>query len=91
MVAKVFSQGKNWKNFVAQVVAGPDNDGDFDVKFMKRSCNIKYGFIFAEVEDLASIKLQDIVKVLPKPLPIAATKRLSGIYKFQINLDLLGV
>ena len=58
---------------------------------MKRSCNIKYGFIFPEVEDLASIKLQDIVKVLPKPLPIAATKKLSGIYKFQINLDLLGV
>ena len=91
VVAKVFSQGKNWKNFVAQVVAGPDKDGDFDVKFMKRSCNIKYGFIFPEVEDWASIKLQDIVKVLPKPLPIAATKRLSGIYKFQINLDLLGV
>ena len=33
---------------------GPNDDGDFEVNFMKRSNKIKNGFVFPEIEDLAS-------------------------------------
>ena len=71
---------------MGQITNGPDNDGDFDIKFMKRSCYIKDGFVFPKIEDLASVKRLDIVCKLANLIAAAATKRLSDASKLQANL-----
>ena len=51
---------------------------------------IRDGFQFPEEVDAASIGLDDIVKMLPKPSSVATTKRLSGVLKFGIDLATYG-
>ena len=46
--------------------------------------------LFPEIDDLASIKGDDIVCILPRPKPCAATKHLSEIFKFEKNLEHFG-
>ena len=74
----MYSTSQNLKKFIAQIV----EENDYEVKFMKRSLKVKDGFIFTEIEELASISHNDIVCVLAMPKPVAHTARLSGIFKF---------
>ena len=75
-VAKVYWTSKNFKNFIAKIIDGPDEDNDYEVKFLKRLLKVKDGFMFPEVEELALVSQDDIVCVLPVPQPIAKTTRL---------------
>ena len=45
VVTKGFSC-KSYKNFIAQIISRPDEDNDYEVKFLKRSSKIKDGFVF---------------------------------------------
>jgi len=71
-VIKVFSaEGKStYRNFIGKICAGPDEDGEYEVNFMRRSEKIRNGFQFPEDEDAASVTLDDIVQMLPKPYSI---------------------
>lgn len=90
-IIKVFSNDDNYKMFAGLLVDGPDEDNDFEVKFLKRSEKITNGFVFPDVDDIASVHRQDIVCVLPAPTPVAATKRLSGVLKFDAHLSKFGI
>ena len=60
-VVKVYSNANKWRNFVAQIIRGPDADKDYEVRFLKRSPKIKNGFLFPETKDLASVSHNDLV------------------------------
>ena len=70
---------------------GPDEDGDNEVNFMRRSEKIRDSFQFPEEVDAAFIRQDDIVKMLPKPSSVAATKRLCGVLKFGADLASYGL
>ena len=44
VLVKVHSLDSEWKNFLAQIIDGPDEDGDSEAIFLKRSLKIKDGF-----------------------------------------------
>ena len=51
---------------------------------------IKNEFVFPGLKDLATISKNDIVKVLlHSPQPVAQTKRLCGVLKFDVDLSLV--
>ena len=85
VATKTFSH-KNYKKFIAQVISGPDEDNDYEVKFLKRLYKVKDDFVFSEKDDLASTSHKDFVCVLLSPSPVAQTSRLSNIFKFSENL-----
>ena len=33
VILKVYSHAKKFKNFIAQIISGPDIDGDYEIKF----------------------------------------------------------
>ena len=86
VVAKVYSCANSSKNFIAEVVTGPDAENNYEVKFMKLSNKVKKGFIFPEINDIASVSYNDVACVLSNPSPVAQTARLSNIFKFSDNL-----
>ena len=53
---------------------------------LKRSRKLKNGFVFPEIEDVASVSENDFVRVLPQPKPAAQTKRLSSVLNFALDL-----
>ena len=83
VIVKVKSK-RECKNFIALVVGGPDADDDFEVHFLKKCEKIRNGFVLSE--ELASANSSDILGSIPKPQPAAATKRLSGVWKFPESL-----
>ena len=48
---------------------------------------VQNGFVFPEVEDLASIARKGIERVLPLPCAAAQTKRLCRVLKFDVDLS----
>ena len=86
MVKIFLTEGKH-KNFIGKICNGPDEDGDYEINFMKLSEKIKHGFQFPEKVDIACGQLNDIVKLLPKPTSVATTKRLCGVFKFACDLS----
>jgi len=91
IVVKVYNSAANCRNFVAQIVSGPDEDNDYEVKFLKRSTKVKNAFVFPDVEDLASVSYNDVVCVLSNPSPVAHTARLSNILRFTDNVAIYDV
>ena len=76
--------------FVAEILSGPDEDGNYEVKFikfMKSSSKIKQDFYFPEDEDLASAKRSDIVLLLEPRTAISTTKHLADVFKFTTNMS----
>ena len=63
VIVKVFSKAQNSRNFIAQISCRPDENEDYEVRFLKRSLKIKNGFFFPEVENLAFVNLLDVVRV----------------------------
>ena len=54
VVVKVYSLDSKWRYFTAQMMDGPDEDGDFEAFFfffffLKRSMKIKDGFFHPEI------------------------------------------
>jgi hypothetical protein len=68
---------------VAKIVYGKDEQGDFEVSYLRKSLNFE-GFILPNVPDIASINESDIAQILPQPLPIK-TKYLSGYIHFSFK------
>ena len=60
-------QLENVKKFIGKLVSGPDEDEDFEISFLERSRKIKNGFVFPEMEDLASHWQKRFEKILPPP------------------------
>ena len=60
VIANVHTAAGNCKKFIGKLVSGPDEDEDFEISFLERSRKIKNGFVFPEMEDLASIGKKDI-------------------------------
>ena len=58
----------------------------YEIKFMQRSRKLKNGFIFPEIEHIASVSANDTVRVLPQPKPAGQTKRLSLMLNFAVDL-----
>ena len=83
----VHTAAGNCKKFIGKLVSGPDEDEDFEISFLERSRKIKNGFVFPEMEDLASIGKKDIEKIFPPPHAAAQTKRLCGVMKFNVDLS----
>ena len=86
VIVKVYSKPLIYKSFEAQIICGPDKDNDYEVKFLKMSCKVKSGFIFSDIDDLASTFYGDFVCVLPTPAPIGQTARLANIFRFDKDL-----
>ena len=82
VVAKIYCTSQNFKKFIAQIVDGPDEENDYEAKFIKRLLKVKNGFIFFEIEELPRFRTTTIVCVLPMPKPVAHTARMSGVFKF---------
>ena len=82
VVVKVYSLDSKWKNITAQIIDGPDEDGDFEAIFLKRSLNIKDDFFYPEIEDLASVELADVMKTLPMPMSTMSSNR-RIVFKFN--------
>ena len=55
-------------------------------QFMKLFNKVKIGYIFPEIDDIASVSYNNIACVLSNPSPVAQTARLSNIFKFLDNL-----
>ena len=55
-------------------------------QFIKLFNKVKNGFIFPEIDDIASVSYNDIAFVLSNPSPVAQTARRSNIFKFSDNL-----
>ena len=87
VIANVHTAAGKRKKFIGKMVSGPNEDEDFKISFLERSRKIKYGFVFPEMEDLASIGKKDIEKILPPPHAAAQTKRLCGVMKFNVDLS----
>ena len=87
VVVKVYGEKMTFRFFVAEILSGPDEDGDYEVKFMKSSSKIKQGFFFPEDEDLASAKRSDIVLLLEPQTAISTTKHLAGEFKFTTKMS----
>ena len=85
-VVTVYSNANKYRNFVAQIIRGPDANEDYEVKFLKRSPKIKNVFLFPETEDLASVSHNDLVCILEPPSPVATISRLSHVFKFSKDL-----
>ncbi|XP_054257994.1 uncharacterized protein LOC128982935 [Macrosteles quadrilineatus] len=56
-----FSSKKTFKLYVGQVISKYD-DGDFEVKFLRKTVGNK--FVFPQAEDIASVQIQDVIQVL---------------------------
>ena len=87
VIANVHTGAGKCKKFIGKLVSGPDENENFEISFLERSRKIKNGFVFPEMEDLASIGKKDIEKILPPPLAAAQTKRLCGMMKFNVDLS----
>ena len=87
---KVYSLDSWWKNVITQMIDGPDEDGDFEAIFLKRSMKIKDGFFHPEIEDLASIELADLMRILSKPMSTATTKCSAGVMTFDVEVSAFG-
>ena len=85
-IVKVNSCANFFLNFIAKVVTAPDADNDYEVKFMKSSNKVKNGFIFPQIDDIASVSYDNIARILSNPSSVAQIARLSNIFKFSDNL-----
>ena len=88
-VIKVFSEEGKYKHFIAKVCDKPNKDGDYEVNFLSQSQKIRYGFQYSRRGmDPATVRLDDIVHILPKSYSVAATTRFCEVFKFEADLIL---
>ena len=77
--------------FVGQVLK-EDEDGDLEVKFLRKHPMIRNGFVDPPVEDIHSVPASSVILVLPQPLTMSgSTKRAKCIGKFSTDLSALEI
>ena len=83
-----YTKKKSVNYYIGQVFQTLDEDFEIQVTFLKRAKQEEY-FIFSEEQ--ASISIDNIKAILPKPIPMGSTLRTRGILKFPINFGDLHV
>ena len=56
----MFSVVGSFKHFVGLLLNGPDDENDYEIEILKRSKQINHGFIYPDVDHLATVKKSDI-------------------------------
>ena len=57
VLVKVYSLDSEWKNVLAQTIDGPDEDGDSEAIFLKRSMTIKDSFFIQKAKTSLRLNL----------------------------------
>ena len=60
VIVKVFSVVGSFRQFVRLLLNGPDDEDDYEIEILKRSKQINHGFVFPDVDHLATAKKSDI-------------------------------
>ena len=82
-----YTQKNVAKHFIGQVYEIDSNEESFEVKFLKRQPSKERPlFVFPDTEDSDSIPFDDIVSILPPPVPTGGTKRAAKTMKFDFEL-----
>jgi hypothetical protein len=63
---------------MGKIINQKDEDGDFEISYLKNSVKDPSRFVFPVEPDLASVAETDIAIVLPQPLIAGQTKRLKS-------------
>ncbi|KAJ4436115.1 hypothetical protein ANN_18742 [Periplaneta americana] len=79
-----FTSNKSVVHYVGRIVKKCD-DGDFEVSFLRKSQEVENNFFYPAVEDISSVQMCDIVKVLPLPQEHGKTKRQQSLLSFPIS------
>ena len=86
----MFSVVGSFRHFVRLLLNGPDDEDDYEIEILKRSKQINHGFVFPDVDHLATAKKSEFQKFSPS-FSAAATKRLVNVLKFNITLARYGI
>ena len=60
VTVKVFSVVGSFRHFVRLLLNGRDDEDDYEIEFLKRSKQINHGFVFPDVDHLATATKSDI-------------------------------
>jgi hypothetical protein len=67
--------GKTPVFYVGKILKQKDEDGDFEISYLRKSVKDPSKFMFPVEPDIASVAETDITIVLPQPLIAGQTKR----------------
>ena len=84
----VVYEGKRKVHFVGQILKEEDEDGELEIKFLRKHPKVYNGFIEPPVEDIHSVPAKTVKLVLPQPFNLSgSTKRAMGIKKFHTDFS----
>ena len=78
----VVYKGKRKVHFVGEVIKEKDQEGDIEVKFLRKHTKVPNGFVEPDVEDIHSVPVGSVVLILPQPSTSGSTRRATAIKKF---------
>ena len=73
-------------HFVGEVVKEED-EGDIEVKFLRKHSKIPNGFVEPDIEDIYSVPVRSVVLILPQPSTSGSTRRATAIKKFTTDFS----
>lgn len=76
--------------YVAKVLSEEDEDGDLEVRYLRKSSKLVDTFVYPNVEDTSPCSIDLIRAKLPHPT-VGSTRRLSNCFKFPIDLSGLNI
>ena len=87
-VLVVFARKNSIVHYIVIIKADKDEDGDYEVQFLRRSTRHKMSYAFVEPiqKEINFVDAESILGVLPKPGP-QSTKKQQGIIKFNVNFE----
>lgn len=74
--------------YIGKVLSNMDEDGDYEVEFLRRGRKNNTTFVRPATEDIASVAKQNIRAVLPNPLR-GTTQRTKGVFSFPVDFGKL--
>ena len=81
----VVYKGKTIVHFVEVVKA--EDEGDIEVKFLRKHTKVPNGFVEQDVKDTHSVTVGSVVLILPQPSTSGSTRRATVIKKFATNFS----
>ncbi|KAK3931050.1 Thiosulfate-binding protein [Frankliniella fusca] len=85
-----FVDKKSKVYYIGKVLKEEDDEGDFEVTYLRRSLKVKDKFCLPNVADLKSVHRSDVKLVLPSPT-CSGTKRQQNLLHFDCDLSLINV
>ena len=83
----VVYKGKRKVHFVGEVIEEKDEEGDIEVKFLRKHTKVPNGFVEPDVEDIHSVSVGSVVLILPQPSTSGSTRRATAIKKFATDFS----